>query len=94
MCIQSVRKADELLFQHTFIVTNLDGTISSKTVFELYNKRGTMEIYIKEVKNGFFFDKTDSPTFIENYARMMMSVIAYNLLHCLKNITFDSKKLV
>lgn len=92
VCIQSVREADELLFQHTFIVTNLDESISPETIFELYNKRGTMENYIKEAKNGFFFDKTDSPTFIENYARMMLSVIAYNLINCLKNIAFDSKQ--
>ncbi len=92
VCIQSVREADELLFQHTFIVTNLDKSVSPETVFELYNKRGTMENYIKEAKNGFYFDKTDSPTFIENYARMMMSVIAYNLVNCLKNIAFDSKQ--
>ncbi len=92
VCIQSVREADELLFQHTFIVTNLDESISPETIFELYNKRGTMENYIKEVKNGFFFDKTDSPTFIENYARMMISVIAYHLVNCLKNIAFDSKQ--
>lgn len=93
VCIQSVREADELLFQHTFIVTNLDKSVSPETIFELYNKRGTMENYIKEAKNGFFFDKTDSPTFIiENYARMMISVIAYNLINCLKNIAFDSKQ--
>lgn len=92
VCIQSVREADELLFQHTFIVTNLDESISPETIFELYNKRRTMENYIKEAKNGFFFDKTDSPTFIENYARMMISVIAYNLVNCLKNIAFDSKQ--
>ena len=92
VCIQSVREADELLFQHTFIVTNLDKSVSPETVFELYNKRGTMENYIKEAKNGFFFDKTDSPTFIENYARMMISVITYNSVNCLKNIVFDSKQ--
>ena len=85
-------ETDELLFQHTFIVTNLDENISPETVFDLYNRRGTMENYIKEAKNGFFFDKTDSPTFIENYVRMMMSVIAYNLLQCLKYIAFDTQQ--
>lgn len=92
VCIQSVLEADELLFQHTFIVTNIDENISPETVFDLYNKRGTMENYIKEAKNDFFFDKTDSPTFIENYVRMMMSVIAYNLLQCLKYIAFDTQQ--
>ena len=38
-----------------------------------------MENFIKEAKNGFYFDKTDSPSFLENHARMMVSLLAYNL---------------
>ncbi len=52
-----------------------------------------MENYIKEAKNGFFFDKTDSPIFIENYARMMISVIAYKLVNCLKKSPVIQNKL-
>ena len=51
-------------------MTNFDENISPETVFELYNKRGTME----------------------NYMRMMMSVIAYNLLQCLKYFASDSQQ--
>jgi len=36
-----------------------------------------MENYIKEAKNSFFFDKTDSPSFIENEARMMISLLDF-----------------
>ncbi len=42
VCIQSVREADELLFQHTFIVINLDESISPETIFNLYNKHGKL----------------------------------------------------
>lgn len=89
VCIQSTREVGELLFNHAFIVTNLSENISPERVFETYKKRGTMENYIKEAKNSFYFDKTDSPRFIENHARMMISVIAYNIINFLRTTCFD-----
>lgn len=89
VCIRSVREGGELLFQHSFIVTSLSETISPEAVFSLYGKRGTMENFIKEAKSGFYFDKTDSPRFLENHVRMMMSILAYNLVNFLKTIAFE-----
>ena len=91
VCIRSTREVGELLFKHSFIVTNFSENISAKRVFETYNKRGTMENYIKEAKNSFFFDKTDSPRFIENEARMMSSLLAYNLVNFLRTLCFEPK---
>ena len=91
VCIRSTREVGELLFKHSFIVTNFSENISPKRVFETYNKRGTMENYIKEAKNSFFFDKTDSPEFLENEARMMISLLAYNIVNFLRTICFDTK---
>ena len=91
VCIRSTREVGELLFKHSFIVTNFSENISAKRVFETYNKRGTMENYIKEAKNSFFFDKTDSPEFIENEARMMISLLAYNLVNFLRTLCFEPK---
>lgn len=91
VCIRSTREVGELLFKHSFIVTNFSENISAKRVFETYNKRGTMENYIKEAKNSFFFDKTDSPRFIENEARMMISLLAYNLINFLRTLCFEPK---
>ncbi|MFL2079531.1 transposase, partial [Marinilactibacillus psychrotolerans] len=54
-------------------------------------KRGTMENFIKEAKAGFYFDKTDSPRFLENHVRMLMSLLAYNLINFLKTIGFDER---
>ncbi|OJG56532.1 Spn1 transposase [Enterococcus italicus DSM 15952] len=88
VCIRSVRESGELLFHHAFIVTNLSENVSPKVVFSLYEKRGTMENFIKEAKTVFFFDKTDSPRFVENHTRMMISVLAYNLVNFLKKIAF------
>ncbi|MRJ48335.1 IS1380 family transposase [Fundicoccus ignavus] len=91
VCIRSTREVGELLFKHSFIVTNFSENISAKRVFETYNKRGTMENYIKEAKNSFFFDKTDSPEFLENEARMMISLLAYNLVNFLCTLCFEPK---
>ena len=91
VCIRSTREVGELLFKHSFIVTNFSENISAKRVFETYNKRGTMENYIKEAKNSFFFDKTDSRRFIENEARMMISLLAYNLVNFLRTLCFEPK---
>lgn len=91
VCIRSTREVGELLFKHSFIVTNFSENISAKRVFETYNKRGTMENYIKEAKNSFFFDKTDSPRFIENEALMMISLLAYNLVNFLRTLCFEPK---
>lgn len=83
ICIRSVREGGELLFRHTFIVTNLSENVSPKVIFSLYGKRGTMENYIKEAKTSFYFDKTDSPRFLENQVRMMIGVLTYNLVNFL-----------
>lgn len=91
VCIRSTRPGGELLFQHEFIVTTLSENVSSQDVFDLYAKRGTMENYIKEAKHGFFFDKTDSPRFVENHARMMFSVLAYNIVNILRTLCFTGK---
>ena len=91
VCIRSIREAGEFLFQHAFIVTNLSDNVSPEVIFSLYGKRGTMENFIKEAKGGFYFDKTDSPRFLENHVRMMISLLAYNLINCLKTIGFDKK---
>lgn len=89
VCIRSTREAGELLFNHAFIITSFSKNIAPERVFETYNKRGTMENYIKEAKNSFYFDKTDSPRFIENHARMMISVMAYNLINFMRTICFE-----
>lgn len=47
-----------------------------------------MENDIKEIKEGFFFDKTDHITFVQNEGRMVLSGIAYNLFQLMKQLTF------
>lgn len=51
-----------------------------------------MENFIKEAKNGFYFDKTDSSTFLENLARMMASLLAYNIINFMWTLFLPAKE--
>lgn len=90
--IQSVRPAGELFFIHSFIVTNLEVAFSPKDIVRSYQKRGTMENYIKEAKNGFRLDQMNSHSFQVNEVRMMLSLLAYNLTNWLRNLAFPPEQ--
>ncbi|GAF41707.1 transposase [Agrilactobacillus composti DSM 18527 = JCM 14202] len=72
-----------------FFITTLD-TLAPEEVVKVYRHRGTMENYIKELKNGFYFDKTDSPKFAVNEVRMLLSAIAYNIIKSMENEVFPT----
>ena len=86
--IYSVRPEGELLFTHSFFVTNLKEAFSPKAIVRSYQKRGTMENYIKEAKNGFKLDQMNSHSFQVNEAKMMLSLLAYNLTNWMRTLTF------
>ncbi|VKE04416.1 IS1380-Spn1 transposase [Streptococcus pneumoniae] len=88
VCQFSERKEGNLFYDVISLVTNMtSGT--SQDQFQLYRGRGQAENFIKEMKEGFFGDKTDSSTLIKNEVRMMMSCIAYNLYLFLKHLAGD-----
>lgn len=86
--IKSVRPAGELLFTHSFFVTNLVDAFSPEMIVLTYQKRGTMENCIKEAKNGFGFDKMNSHSFQVNEVKMMLSLLAYNFTNWLRTLCF------
>ncbi|MEB7772168.1 IS1380 family transposase [Kurthia gibsonii] len=91
--IQSVRPAGELFFHHAFFVTNLNETaFSSQAIVTSYQKRGAMENFIKEAKEGFGFNQMKSHDFKRNEARMMISLLAYNFTNWLRTLTFPAKQ--
>ena len=61
------KPAEQLVHMYTFIVTNMDSELEK--VIRFYCKRGTMENYIKESKNGFDFAAVSSPSKIVNANR-------------------------
>lgn len=90
--VKSVRPAGELFFNHSFIVTNLVDAFSPKDIVLTYQKRGTMENYIKEAKNGFWLDKMNSHSFQVNEVKMMLSLLAYNLTNWLRTLCFPNEQ--
>jgi len=87
--IRSTREVGELLFSHAFIVTNLSKTSRLNVCLRRTIKEARWEIILKKRKNS-FFDKTDSLEFLENEARMIISLLAYNIVNFLRLICFDA----
>jgi hypothetical protein len=74
--------AGELFPRIGFIVTN--SKLAPGKVVKVYNGRGDVENRIKEGKNTLRWDKTSCHRFAANQARLLMGVLAYNLLHMLR----------
>ncbi len=56
---------------------NLTDAFTPKDIVRSYQKRGTMENYIKEAKDGFNLDKMCGHSFQVNEVRMMLSLRFY-----------------
>lgn len=74
--------AGELFPRIGSIVT--DSKLLAAKVVKVYNGRGDVENRIKEGKNTLRWDKTSCHRFSANQARLLMGVLAYNLLHMLR----------
>lgn len=72
----------ELFPRIGFIVTN--SNLPAGKVVKVYNGRGDVENRMKEGKNMLRRDKTSYRRFAANQARLLMGVLAYNLLHMLR----------
>lgn len=76
----------QISFNHTFIVTNMEA--SPKDVIKFYCKRGAMENFIKECKNGFGFNNMSNRKFISNSNKLQQLTLAYNLINWLRRLCF------
>jgi Transposase DDE domain group 1 len=72
----------ELFLRIGFIVTN--PKLPAGNVVKVYNGRGDVENRIKEGKNTLRWDKASCHRFVANQARLLMGVLAYSLLHMLR----------
>jgi Transposase DDE domain group 1 len=72
----------ELFPRIGFVVTNSRLPVSK--VVKVYNGRAEIENRIKEGKNTLRWDKTSCQRFEANQARLKMGVLAYNLLHMIR----------
>jgi hypothetical protein len=72
----------ELFPRIGFVVTN--SRLHAGKVIKVYNGRAEIENRIKEGKNTLRWDKTSCQRFEANQARLKMGVLAYNLLHMIR----------
>jgi hypothetical protein len=82
--VKMERPAGELLFQFTFIATNME--LQPKNVVRFYFQRGHMENFIKEAKNGFSCDKMSSTDFESNVVKLQIAMLAYNFNNWFRRI--------
>jgi len=74
----------QMIHMKTFIVTNMDS--SPEHLIRFYCKRGSMENFIKEGKNGFDFAAVSSNSEIVNANRFQIHVLAYNLFNWFRRL--------
>jgi len=68
-------------YKYQAIVTNIEAhDMASEEIWHFYNKRGTCELWIEELKDGFAVEEASQNTFIRNEAYMLVKAIAYNLM--------------
>lgn len=78
------KPANQFIYQHTFIVSNMG--LTPKKLFAFYCNRGNMENFIKECKNGFDFCSTSSQSKIVNANRLQLHVLAYNFFNLFRRL--------
>lgn len=79
----------QMTHMHTFIVTNMD--VSPQKLIKYYRKRGTMENFIKESKNGFDFSAVSSRSRLVNANRLQLHALAYNLFNWFKRLALPEQ---
>lgn len=82
------KPAEQLIHLYTFIVTNMDS--ESEKVIRFYCKRGIMDNYIKESKNGFDFAAVSSSSKIVNANRLQIHALAYNIFNWFKRLALSA----
>jgi len=68
--------------------------LTTPLTFATYHQRGVVEKYIKEIKDGFFLDKTDSHSYFVNTFHMLISGIAYNIVQAMKSATLSKAEAI
>lgn len=79
-------------YSHQAIVTNIEANeMDPEEIWHFYNKRGTCELLINELKEGFAADEASQKTFDKNEAYMLIKSISYNLMLWFKEVTMPKE---
>ena len=87
--VKMEKPANKMTIDYTFIVTNMKA--SPKDVISFYCKRGSMENFIKECKNGFNFESMSHISFVSNSFKLQVLTLAYNLVNIFKRLCIRGK---
>ena len=79
---------NQIVYLYTFLVTNMDS--SPEYLLKFYSKRGLMENFIKESKNGFDFASVSSHTRIVNANRLQVHALAYNVFNWFRRLELSA----
>ena len=79
---------NQMVYMYTFIVTNMDS--SPEYLIKFYCKRGLMENFIKESKNGFDFSSVSSHSRIVNANRLQLHALAYNIFNYFRRLALSA----
>lgn len=74
----------QMVYMNTFIVTNMES--EPEWLVKYYCKRGSMENFIKEGKNGFDFAAVSSHSETVNANRLQLRALAYNIFNWFKRL--------
>lgn len=83
------KPTEQFIHMFTFIVTNMDA--APEELIRFYCKRGSMENFIKESKNGFDFASVSSSSRIVNANRLQVHALAYNIFNWFKRLVLPAK---
>lgn len=94
VAVKVEKAVGQLVYLHTFIVTNMESEPSE--IIRFYCNRGRMENFIKESKNGFNMGSMSSSKMIINSNRMQISALVYNLFNWFRQLVAakDNEKAV
>ena len=74
--------------QQVFVITNMES--SSKDIIAFYSKRGMMENFIKEGKNGFDFGAVSNRSKIVNANNVEIRALAYNIFNFFRRLALPA----
>lgn len=83
------KPTNQMTHMNTFIVTNMDSC--PEDLIRFYCKRGQMENFIKEGKNGFDFGAVSSHSEIVNANRFQVRILAYNIFNWFKRLALPEE---
>ena len=90
VAVKVEKPAGTFMHKYSFIVTNIVG-LTPEYLVKFYCKRGVMENFIKECKDGFDANSASSKNFVVNACRFQVHLLAYNAINYFRRLALPAK---